>query len=250
MVNYVVAIPTYNRQDIISKKTLTTLREGSVPSSSIFLFVANKKQEKLYENVVPKDLYNKIVVGKIGITNQRKFIVKYFTEGQYVISADDDIEAVEMLRGDKLVKIKDIHALFLKAYQVLKKEKLYIWGVYPVRNPFFMKKGYTDGLKFIIGVLRGFINRKTNKLEPSVKSEGKEDYEQSILYYKMDGGVVRFNDITIKTKFNAKGGLGEDRFESNKLAAEYLKYKYDDLVTITHRKNGMTEIRLANNHRL
>lgn len=98
--------------------------------------------------------------------------------------------------------------------------------------------------------VRGFINRKTNKLEPSVKSEGKEDYEQSILYYKMDGGVVRFNDITIKTKFNAKGELGEDRFESNKLAAEYLKYKYDDLVTITHRKNGMTEIRLANNHTL
>ena len=81
-------------------------------------------------------------------------------------------------------------------------------------------------------------------LEPSVESEGKEDYEESILYYFMDGGVLRFNNITAKTKFNAEGGLGKDRFEMNKLSANYLKKTYPDLVTITHRKNGMTEIKL------
>jgi hypothetical protein len=81
-------------------------------------------------------------------------------------------------------------------------------------------------------------------LNPSTKSEGKEDYEQSILYYLKDGGVLRFNDIAIKTKFLAKGGLGEDRFERNRLSANYLKKKYPDLVTIFHRKNMMTEVRL------
>ena len=190
------------------------------------------------------------MVGKLGIANQRKFIVEYFPEGQYVISADDDIESVEQLRGEHLYKMKDIHGFFMKSYAILKKEGLYIWGIYPVRNPFFMKKGHTDGLKFIIGVLRGFINRKSRQLQPSVKAEGKEDYEQSILYYRMDGGVIRFNQITVKTKFNAKGGLGEDRFEMNRLAAEYLKRQYPDVVTITHRKNGMTEIRLANKPRI
>ena len=44
--NYVVAIPTYNREDIIAKKTLTTLTEGGVPSDSIILFVANVSQKK------------------------------------------------------------------------------------------------------------------------------------------------------------------------------------------------------------
>jgi len=245
MVKYVVAIPTYNRSDVVGKKTLTTLKDGGVPRSAIYLFVANKAQEKIYEQAVPKELYGKIVVGKLGIANQRKFIVKYFPEGQYVVSCDDDIEALETLRGEKLAKIKDVNGFFLEAYQILKDEGLFIWGIYPVRNPFFMQKGYTTGLKFIIGVMRGFINRHSKKLEPSAHSEGKEDYEQSILYYKMDGGVLRFNDVTCKTKFNAKGGLGQDRFEMNKLAAEYLQKTYPTLVTIKHRKNGMTEINLA-----
>ena len=35
MVKYVVAIPTYNRSDVIGKKTLTTLKEGGVPRSAI-----------------------------------------------------------------------------------------------------------------------------------------------------------------------------------------------------------------------
>jgi hypothetical protein len=245
MVKYVVAIPTYNRPDVVGKKTLLTLKDGGVPSSSIYLFVANKAQGKMYEDSVPKELYGKIVIGKIGIANQRKFIVKYFPEGQYVVSCDDDIEAIQILRGEKLHKIKDVNGFFLDAYHLLKNEELFIWGIYPVNNPFFMQKGYTTGLKFIIGVMRGFINRHSKKLEPSTKSEGKEDYEQSILYYKMDGGVLRFNNVTTKTKFNSKGGLGQDRFEMNRLAAEYLHTTYPDIVTIKHRKNGMTEINLA-----
>lgn len=248
--NYVVAVPTYNRPDVVGKKTLTTLKLGGVSADAIYLFVANRTQEKLYESTVPKELYGKIVVGKIGIANQRKFICKYFPENKYIVSIDDDVEAIETLRGDKLAKIRDIHGFFMDAYQLLRKEGLYIWGIYPVRNPFFMHKGYSTDLKFIIGVLRGFINRHSKRLEPSAKSEGKEDYEQSILYYKADGGVLRFNEITTKTKFNSEGGLGKDRFEMNRLAAEYLQRTYPDLVTITHRKNGMTEIRLSRKPRV
>lgn len=242
---YVVAIPTYNRADIIVKKTLSTLINGNVNKNRIYIFVANKQQEKMYEEIVPKSYYREIVVGKIGIAMQRKFISKYFPENQYIISIDDDVEEIETLRGEKLVKMHNIDEFFKDAYKILKKEKLFIWGIYPVRNPFFMKKEMSTDLKFIIGVLRGYINRHSKKLEPSIKSEGKEDYEQSILYYKMDGGVLRFNNITTKTKFNSAGGLGKDRFEMNKLAAEYLEKTYPDIVSITHRKNGMTEIRLT-----
>jgi len=92
----------------------------------------------------------------------------------------------------------------------------------------------------------GFINRHNPKLQPSKKIKEKEDYEQSILYYMMDGGVLRYNNITIKTKFHAEGGLGkiEQRFEANKEAAEYLEKKYPQYVSVFHRDNGMTEVRL------
>jgi hypothetical protein len=138
---YVVAIPSYNRHDVIVNKTLKTLHEGHINKNQIYIFVANKQQHKLYEEHVPQELYNKIIIGKLGITNQRRFISTYFPEGQYIVSIDDDVEQVEKMYGsDRLVKVKNLHDFFMSAYELLKKENLYIWGIYPVRNPFFMKK--------------------------------------------------------------------------------------------------------------
>jgi hypothetical protein len=244
MSNYVVAIPSYNRYEVLSNKTLKTLFNGNVNKNKIFIFVANKKEYDLYEEHIPKNMYNKIIIGKKGITNQRIFISRYFEEGQYVVSMDDDVEQFEVLRGEKLAIIKDVNEFFIKAYKLLKENGLYIWGIYPVRNPFFMYKEVTFDLRFIIGVTFGFITRHNNKLKMSIKSETKEDYEQTILYFKMDGGVMRFNNITVKTKFNSEGGLGTDRQERNKNAAEYLHKKYPDIITVFQRKNGTHEVKL------
>ena len=192
-------------------------------------------------------MYNKIIVGEKGIANQRIFIKNYFKVGEYIVSIDDDVERVEHKKGEKFKKLSNLDTFFKKAYKLLKKHNLFLWGVYPVRNAFFMKGDeQTTDLRFIIGVLHGFIVRRGKNIEPSRKSEGKEDYEQTILYYLLDGGVLRFNRITFKTKFLAPGGLGglEKRFGINKKAAEYLNKTYPKLVTIFHRKNGMTEIRL------
>jgi hypothetical protein len=243
-----IAIPTYQRSTVIEKKTLNTLLEGGVPPSEIYIFVANKQEFNAYQ-VVDKSKYNKIVIGKIGIANQRIFIKHYFEEGSRVVSIDDDVEGLYKLSNEKLVQIHKVHDFFKKAFHQLDQENKYMWGIYPVRNPFFMKPTITTTLSFIIGALHGYIVRHDKSIEPSSKSEGKEDYEQSILYYLKDGGVVRFNDVTIKTKFLAPGGLGKDRFERNRLSANYLHKKYPKIVTIFHRKNGMTEIKLTRKKR-
>jgi hypothetical protein len=244
MSNYIVAIPTYNRYDVLETKTLKTLLDGNVNKNKIYLFVANKEQYNLYEKNIPKSMYKEIIIGKKGIANQRNFIANYFKEGQYVISMDDDVEALEILKGEKLAKIKNLDDFFINAYKELKKEGLYIWGIYAVRNPFFMYKRITTDLRFLIGVTFGFITRHNKLLKPSIQSETKEDYEQTILYFKMDGGVMRFNYVTAKTKFNAPGGLGTDRFDRNKTAAEYLQKKYPDIITVFQRKNGTYEVKL------
>ena len=199
------------------------LKQGKVSASVVHIFVANEEEKEAYEKAVPKELYFKIVVGVVGITNQRRFIVEYFKENQYVVSIDDDVERIEKMNGPtKLVKISNVDQFFKTAYSDIVKKDLYIWGIYPVRNPFFMKPKVTTDFK------------------------EKEDYEQSILYFLKDGGVLRYNNITIKTKFHGEGGLGkvEGRFENNKKAAEYLNKKYPDLVSVFHRKNGMSEVRL------
>ena len=244
MVNYIVAIPTYNRVEEVTNKTLRTLKDGGISKNKIYLFVANKEQYKLYENNVPKDLYNEIIIGKKGITNQRIFISQYFKEGQYVVSIDDDVEEFQILKGEKLVKLKNLNYFFIDAYNLMKKEKLFIWGIYPVRNAFFMYNNITTDLRFIIGVTFGFIVRNDKRLKMSTKIETKEDYEQTILYYKMDGGVIRFNNITAKTKFSAPGGVGPDRYERHKKSTEYLVNKYPDIVVRNDRKNGTPEVKL------
>ena len=246
---YKIAIPSYKRALILKNKTLSTLGKSNVSASRIYIFVANMEEQREYESVIPRESYNRIVVGKLGIANQRIFIRNFFNEGEHIVSMDDDIEEISKVRGNGFVAVANLNKFFEDAFKELKKHKLYIWGVYPVRNAFFMKnrnKPISSELKFLIGVLHGYIVRHDKSLDPSVKSEGKEDYEQSILYYKKDGGVLRFNNIATKTKFLAKGGLGEEgeRFEINRKAAMYLHETYPDLVTRFQRKNGMSEVRL------
>ena len=245
---YKVAIPSYKRADALLRKSLHTLINGRVNSSRIYIFVANKEEKQIYERTIPKHMYHKIVVGKKGITNQRIFIKNFFKEGDYVVSIDDDIEDLFKLNGEKLTKIHNLDAFFKHAYKLLKREKLFLWGIYPVSNPFFMKgkEKISTSLKFIIGLLHGYIVRHDKSLEPNKNIKSKEDYEQSILYYERDGGVLRFNDVAAKTKFLAKGGLGQidKRFEMNRKAAAYLSKRYPNYVTVFHRQNGMTEIRL------
>jgi hypothetical protein len=246
--SYIVAIPSYDRPEAIVQKSLKTLLDGGVPNNLVHIFVANAAEEKRYKSFVPKELYGKIVVGKIGITEQRKYIIEYYPENQPIVSIDDDVEGLFKKVSDKeLKKVTNIHKFFTDAFQTLKKENLYIWGIYPVHNPFFMKNKTTTDLKFIIGTLYGFINRKTNDVQPSSKIKEKEDYEQSIKYFMKDGGVVRFNDVTIKAKKHAPGGLGvtEGRLEANRVAAEYLEKTYPGYVSVFNRDNGMCEVRMA-----
>jgi hypothetical protein len=108
-----------------------------------------------------------------------------------------------------------------------------------------MKDEVTFDLRFIIGVTFGFITRHDKQLKMSINAESKEDYEQSILYFLKDGGVIRYNNVTAKTKFNAPGGLGQDRFERNKKASEYLTNKYPDIVSRNDRDDGTPEVKLA-----
>jgi len=247
--NYVIAIPSYQRVEAIINKTLATLKKGGVAAHFIHIFVANDAECAAYKAAVPKDLYGKIVVGKKGITPQRKFIVKYFKEGTKIVSIDDDVEKFLKLSrdGQKLIEFKvgDLDKFFRKAFDAIEAKGLFIWGIYPMRYAYYMKHNVTTDLRLILGTAYGFVCRHDRDLIPTVTE--KEDYENTILHYLKDGGVMRFNDICLKTIYYSPGGLGrmDNRFAINEEAAKQLKVKYPDYVTIYERKNGMKEVRLA-----
>jgi len=277
---YEVAIPSYQRSKTIYKKTLTTLLNGHVKPEQITIFVANEKEKEEYETNLPKSSYKEIVIGEKGITPQRIFISKHYPANTHIFSVDDDIRGFYELANQPLSKlyqtyrktqhqhqnqkrktqkkkttdasnqrlkpITNIDHFIKTAFHYLEKEKLHIWGVYPTANPFFMKPKITTDLRFIIGAAYGYINRpNAHDLFPKTPLKG--DYEQTILYYKKDGGVLRFNNVSFKTQIYAKGGLeiAQKRIQSSKKATEYLLKKYPEyVVPRPKRKNQISEIGL------
>ena len=48
MHTYVIAIPSYQRENTLKIRTLATLESYNIPASIIYIFVANKKEKKNY----------------------------------------------------------------------------------------------------------------------------------------------------------------------------------------------------------
>ena len=238
---YKIAIPTYKRYNV---KTLNLPLKYEL----VYIFVANHEEKEIYEKTLPKDKYKEIIVGELGITNQRNFIRNYFNDGENIVSIDDDIEKVVKWDGEKgHTIVEDLDELFVNSFKAAARLNLNLWGINCVSNPFFMsnQKEQTKNLKFCVGCMFGFINDKTiilNKL-----CEGKEDYENTFLSYKKCGGVLRLNWISVKQKPFDIGGLGglQERIITSKKAAEYLQTTYPNFISsIFQRKNGMNEVRL------
>jgi hypothetical protein len=141
---------------------------------------------------------------------------------------------------------------FQLAFHECQRVGAFMWGVYPVWNPYFRRDRpeITYSLSYIIAAFHGIINRPhltAIRLVTSRQNPYKEDVERSILYFKHDGILVRFNRIGFKTKYyGTTGGLGpfEDRLKPSEEAVRMLQQEYPDYGAIVHRKSGMAEFRL------
>mgnify|MGYP003636876273 CR=1 FL=1 len=229
-----IAIPSYKRALMLQIKTLATLERAGI-TKGITIFVADEEEKKLYRERIKK---YKIVVGALGITKQRNFIKRYYTK-------DDN---------QKFVEITDLKTLFTDCFIQAKNNNVNLWGIYGAHNSMFMantKTPFNLGLSFLIGCCYGYIVEEDMK--PYLMDERiicKQDYDQSLLHYFEKGNVLRFNKITIKTKFYAKGGLGErtGRLEANKQDTDLLCEKYPIYFNRRIRKCGTHEISFKRNY--
>ena len=228
------AIPSYNRFETLKEKSLKFLTSNGVSLTDIYVFVVEEEY----------DLYNtlgcNVIKGEKGLKNQRNFIINYFDEGTSLICLDDDIESIDGLENPFLDFVNN-------TFELMKKEKCYLSGIYPCFNKFFRKNTITTDLRFIIGCFYFVFNRKDMIEQDNFNN--KDDYSRTIRHFIKDGCVLRYNNIAVKTKFYSKGGLGnfKDRLESSKIECELFKKKYDEYCRLKIRKNGMSEIVLKKN---
>lgn len=246
---YRIAIPSYKREMKISKQSLDTLKRHNIPAEKIYIFVNDEEQRKDYEENVDASLYNEIVsCNTKGIANVRQKINDYFPLGTEVIQIDDDIREFTKYNptNEKMDKLENLNAFFCEAFENLKKYKKKLWGIYPVNNAYFIKnkkEALTIGLSFCIGLCYGFITNDKVKLCSNL-CPIKEDFHNSLQHYKIYGGNIRYENISCKTSFFAKGGCGKERTNRNEKSVEYLKTTYPDLVKVhIRKKNNMKEIR-------
>jgi len=243
--DYVIAIPSLNRNEYIENKTLKCLRDAGITKDKIFIFVADQDQHLIYQSVDP-DLYNQMIIGVLGIVPQRQFISDYFEEGKYIIHMDDDLEEIDLSLTDHT----SLDNFFNYAFKDCVEKKSFIWGVYPVYNPFFRKaRMNTTYLSYICGILFGTVNRHhQTDLELTISPNhngNKEDVERSILFFLKDGVVVRHNRVGVKTKYyNLIGGLGtkKQRLTHMLNASIELFDRYGVMSRIKTRKDGLTEL--------
>ena len=249
--SYVICVPSYNRPELCNDKTLQMLKNANINRKYIYVFVANKEEQKRYNKVLDSKLYNKIVLGKKGLVPQRQFAMEYFKEGQHIVFFDDDVVGVD-LSLSKRFKSGSLDNFFRSAFNDCKKYKAFLWGPYPVYNPFFRKPRpeMTKDLRFIAGPFFGIINRaklKSIKLTITNKNDQKEDVERTIRYYKNDGIVLRYDKIAVKTQYYASKsdyGTFEQRKKPMEKAAYNLLKAFPEYGKVIKKTSGMTEFKL------
>ena len=279
--NYVIAIPSYKRQDIIQTHTLAVLNRHKIKPEYITIFVANQEEYDIYKAEVPSFLYNKLVIGVLGLKNQRNFISEYYPEGQYIVEMDDDIKKIMQLVVKLMVKrksrrsninlsksksksksskigktvkpIEDLDAFIRRAFEMCAESNIFLWGVYPLINPYFMTYKITTDLRFIVGPMWGMINRHRKDLKLTV--DEKENSERTLQFWVADGSVLRFNNVGIETKYyKNKGGMqdeGKDRKVEALKSVYYLNKMYPTLTKISlTKKSGMPEIKMIHKKKI
>jgi hypothetical protein len=259
---WTLVIPSYNRDKYLLNHTFAMCKEFGISEEHIYIFVATN-QQKLYEETF-KDFNIKIISGPVGLKNMRNYITHFFEEGVPLLCMDDDIDALYLLDEDESVSDKnkashwklkklsslDFYNFTMDAYTTMRENARNLFGIYPVKNGFFMKDlpDKTLNPRFCVGTFWGIIN--SHKKHYKITFEEKEDMERSIQMSVYDGGVLRYNHITLKTRYyKTAGGMQthisyEDRIKNSFESSKKLYEKFANICSlVTSKKNGMCEIR-------
>ena len=252
--DWVVAIPSYSRPKELRKKTLSMLKKGKVPASKIFVFVI-QEQLKDYEESLDKDTYNKIIVGKKGLVNQRDFINDYFPKGKNIVSLDDDITSIKKLIDSRFITVSNVNELFTDCFKKTAELEGNLWGFYPTPNGLYAKNAtkVNTNLSYIIGAVYGYTNTKDPSLDIKL-GDAMEDKERTIRYFIRDKIVVRFNHISFTTSYFAPGGLDSPtRRHEHEIGAKKLEKMFPEYVKAYLKPksklhpNGLWDIRFNRN---
>jgi len=254
--DYRIAIPSFERAPTLINKTFKLLKKHNITFDKVDLFLETKDMQDQYELYFDETDYGHInfriiITDTIGIGAKRNFIRNYYRQEdtfcKYVLSIDDDID--DLCEMDKsMTSLQDfIETAFVETESL----NLNIWGVSAFHNSFFMKQTISTNLKYVCGAFFGLIIDLDKPMLQTTYNHY-EDFDFTIQHFHRDGGVVRFNDIALKTKYFAEGGINEsyggidNRKKDMEVAGLRFVDQYRGIARLIEKKYGF-DIRL--NHR-
>lgn len=245
---WVIAIPSYKRAETLRDKTLATLLDYKIPKERIHVFVANKAEADIYRATLDPNTYGHLHIAEPGMAAVRNYIARFFPVGQRIFNMDDDIRGfIEHSPTAKRNErpLRDLTMAIQRGFEEAQRTGYRLFGFYPVSNGFFMRPGPpTTDLRYVIGSVWGIVNPGPIL---TVTIDDKEDYLRSVMMYLLDGGVLRFNGISmVSAYYKEPGGMQETRtMERIRTSAEAMVSAFPDLVTLNlTKKSGMPEVRL------
>lgn len=256
-----IAIPSYQRAKTLRSHTLRFCMQMEIPMNHIYVFL-HEHDPQLQEYDYLQDLGVHVIHGPLGLQHMRNFITQYFPAQSKLIHMDDDIQGLFQMRIDTSVEDKkkaaryplfemtalEFHHWIQESFEICKSQNIQMFGVYPVRNGYFMK-GLPEcsyNLRFCVGSFWGCLNDPTILIH----LEEKEDVERTIRSFAKYQKVLRWNFISPKTRYyKTLGGMQArkmDRVKSSRESSLYLFQQFPQYCSsiYTGKKNGHTEVRL------
>lgn len=253
MLDYQIAIPSYDRAEICQTKTLATLQQMGVNADRVTVFVADESEKEIYDAQLGGNW--RTVVAELGLYRARRFISAYYPEGTRLLNFDDDIQGFFEKQGTKTQSyLGTVTDLAEEGFTQCEAAGAKLWGVYPVNNGFFMKDQTVVGLRFIIGAFFGSYAGDEVFLGNRPPQSSGEDSETTLRSFLLHGRVVRLEYLSFKTNMFAKGGMDtelrtygiENRNDDNTRALLDIAQRYPDLTRIYKKAGDVTNIRLKN----
>ena len=236
--NIKYVIPSYQRANKFVDLTYTFLKDQGIDLQDVWLILREDDPQLEMYGIIP---VNHLVTDTKGIGATHDEITNFFDAGDYLVELDDDIKKIIDTERKPITNFKEVCE---NMFQQLELKNLSFGGTYSVPNPMFMKacKEYTTDLRYCLGCTRFRINRKDIILETNYA----EDFENCILHYIRDGGILKNNHIAPVTKNYSPGGCDGDgrNIDTEKKDKEHLAYCYPDLCVLFQRKNQKWDLRL------
>jgi len=227
---YVLTIPSLGRAE-----TFTALDAFAGLDCRKFIFVDNRQERRAYKLVVGKraKVIDCDASPPWSVSHVRNAAFDHFGKGAHVLCLCDDVKALHILDASQKRKlrkltIEEIEKLIARGFSDVKKVGTKLWGVYPVKNAFYMKDKVSSRV-FIIDAFSGVI---VGDLRWDEEQQFKGDYDLTIQHISQYGCIVRYDSICVDAPYNTtEGGCLTYRTPSAEAdAIERLKAKWPHFV--------------------